>query len=203
MSAKDKVNLPTPSLAGLGLGFEETRGFEVKGAVKVTLKDESGERIVLEKNNIYTLDGGVLASMLFSGLSRAPNVLGVGTGASGSASSPDSPDARQRKLNTELTRKEFSSVVFRDSAGAISAVPTNVLDFTTVFESGEAVGGLNEMGIISAINVAAINAPTDTFPNRDTTSDLTSLDVLVNYLSFPVINKPSGATLAITWRLTF
>jgi len=202
MSVNDRIKPPSTVLSGLGFGFQEG-AIKVKGSVKAIMTDEQGDRIVLEKNNIYTLDGGVLASMLFSGLSRAPNVLAVGTGASGSSSSPDSPDARQRRLNTELVRKEFSSTVFRDSTGAISSVPTNVLDFTTVFESGEAVGALNEMGIVSAINVGAINAPADVFPDRDTTTDLTSLDVLVNYLPFPVINKPNGATLAITWRLTF
>jgi len=202
MSAKDRINQPNTMLSSLGFGFQESV-IQVKGAVSATLTENGETRNVLERNNIYTLDGGILAAMLFSGLTRAPNVLAVGTGASGSSSSPDSPDARQRKLNTELTRKEFASTVFRDSTGAISAVPTNVLDFTTVFESGEAVGALNEMGIVSAINVSAINAPADNFPDRDTSTDLTSLDVLVNYLPFPVINKPSGATLAITWRLTF
>jgi len=204
MGARDEINQPKTQLQGFGFGFNE-RAFNVHGHVTAILSEGSNERKVLDRKNIYTLDGGVLAAMLFSGISRAPTMLGVGIGASGSASSPDSPDANQRKLNSELERKIFASVVFRDSAGAISAVPTNVVDFTTVFEGNEAVGPLNEMGILATYDASeSVTTPlTDTFPNRDTTTDLNDYDILVNYLPFPVINKPSGSTLAITWRLTF
>ena len=157
---------------------------------------------MFEKDNIYTLDGGVLSAMMFSGISRSLDVLAVGKGARGGANNPDIPDARQRKLETEVTRKAFSSVVFRDSQGNVSAVPTNVVDFTTTFLGGEANDALNEMGLISLQGQAAA-ANTDNYPARDLTLDLNNFDVLVNYLTFPVINKPNGSVLAITWRLTF
>jgi hypothetical protein len=58
------------------------------------------------------------------------------------------------------------------------------------------------MGLISARD-GQLRPVLDVFPARDTTVDLNDFDVLVNYLTFPVINKPNGSVLAITWRLTF
>jgi hypothetical protein len=201
MSIQEKI--PQPSFSPtFGLAFNEST-IHVKGRVTITLKKEGREDVVFEKDNIYTLDGGVLASMMFSGINRSLNMLAVGTSANGSSSNPDIPDSRQRKLNAELFRKEFSSVVFRDENGNISAVPTNVVDFTTTFSGAEANGALNEMGLLSAVDVNQPANNTDNYPNRDTTLDLNNFDVLVNYLTFPVINKPNGSILAITWRLTF
>ena len=105
-----------------------------------------------------------------------------------------------------MFRKGFTSVVYRNTDGTLSNVPTNIVDFTTTFESADAVGSLTEMGLMSTKTGAGstdFDQLTDTFPNRDLTIDITTKDILVNYLTFPVINKPSGAILAITWRLTF
>ena len=136
-------------------------------------------------------------------------MLAVGTGASGSSASPDIADYRQRSLNTPLFRKSFTSRVYRKPDGDLSNVPTNIVDFTTTFESADAVGALTEMGLMC--NVSGVSGGAnefshiaDVFHFRDVeTTDITNSDILVNYLTFPVINKPSGAILAITWRLTF
>jgi hypothetical protein len=166
-------------------------------------------------NNVYTLDGSLLASILFSGLypTRKPiTMLAVGTGATGTSLVPSIADQRQRRLNTELARKEFASVVFRNpTTFAISAIPTNVVDFTTVYNEGEAVGALNEMGLVSPYDTDPLvttplldgSSNPVSFPDYDTTLDVSNYDILINYLTFPVINKPSNSVLAITWRLTF
>jgi hypothetical protein len=101
--------------------------------------------------------------------------------------------------------------VYRDALGAISTVPTRIVDFTTVFNEGEAVGALNEMGLLSpkSLNPATTTPILDgggdpvAFPEYDEELNLTNYDILINYLTFPVINKPSQSVLAITWRLTF
>jgi hypothetical protein len=127
----------------------------------------------------------------------------VGSGANGDASSPDIATDQQRRLNIEEERKQFSSVVYRSADGTVSSVPTNVIDFTTVFSENEANSGLNEMGLISPVDIN-VGTPNDQDPqNRDVARDLRNYDVLANYLTFPVINKPQGSVLAITWRLTF
>ena len=206
----DKIKSPKTTSLNYGFTFNENVGVRVKGDVKIEFINGEERELVLEKTNIYTLDGGVLAGMLFSGVSRPINMLAVGIGASGLSNSPDIADNRQRRLNSELERKTFSSVVYRDTQGQVSAVPTNVVDFTTVFENTEAVGALTEMGLLSTVDANPVNTnPLEdanglvVFPSRDTTLDLGNFDVLVNYLTFPVINKPSGSVLAITWRLTF
>jgi hypothetical protein len=92
-----------------------------------------------------------------------------------------------------------------DSTGATSSVPTHVVDYTVSFGNGEAVGALNEMGLISPLssNPLVLTPNPDTFPNYDETRDVRSFDILANYTTYPVINKPSISTLTITWRLTF
>jgi hypothetical protein len=208
-----KIPPPKTTALNFGLGFSEELGVKIKGDVFGVLQNEDGsEEVVLDQSNIYTLDGGVLASILFSknlgvGWTRGLDMLIVGTGASGSTASPDIADYRQRKINTPLYRKGFSSVVYRNSDGTLATVPTNIVDFTTTFESADAVGALTEMGLVATKtgvgNTSFGDQVNESFPTRTLTEDISAKDILVNYLTFPVINKPSGAILAITWRLTF
>lgn len=180
-----------------------------KGRVIFDLRDaETGEVIEYwEKDNIVTRDAGILAAIRFSesGTRNPLNMLAVGTGATGALLSPDAPQNTQRALNTEIERKPFSNVQYRDSDGNAVAIPTNIVDYTTVYSEGEAVGPLNEMGLMSTIsnNVAVrypiLNGPT----GYDATIDVTSSDIIANYLTFSVVSKPSSAVLGITWRITF
>jgi len=204
---QEKIRQPKTGF-NMGFGFKEDGGYKVKGEVFITL-----DGVETKINNVYTLDGSILGAMLFSGLTlRNPiSMLAVGTGATGTAQVPSIADERQRSLNTEISRKVFSSVVYRDALGAISTVPTRIIDFTTVFNEGEAVGALNEMGLLSpfdsdpATTTPILDGGGDpvAFPEYDEELDLTNYDILINYLTFPVINKPSQSVLAITWRLTF
>jgi hypothetical protein len=194
---------------GLHLPFSEgARGLQ--GEFFVEMRDaRTGELLHSDhRKNVITLDASILVALLTRNpTSRANGVymLAVGTGATGALLSPDAPDPRQRKLNGEIARKAFSSTTFRDGSGNAVAIPTNIVDFTCTFSESEAVGPLNEMGLISPIstNPLITNPNPNAFPTRDTTVDLSLYDILFNYLTFPVISKPSTATLAITWRITF
>ena len=208
--ARDFVNSPREAIGmGLGLGHQD-RLTEFAGEVFFEMRDAKTGEIIFEdhRKNIITLDAGILAAMLF----RSPpsrtlgaNMLAVGTGGIGAP--PAAPTAYQRSLNNELARKPWSSPpTFRNNAGAAVAIPTNIVDFTCTYTESEAVGALNEMGILATRDPN----PLTKYPNtnnppasRDTTIDVSLLDILVNYLTFPVINKPNTATLAITWRITF
>jgi hypothetical protein len=181
----------------------------LQGEFFVEMRDaRTGELLHSDhRKNVITLDASILVALLTRNpTSRANGVymLAVGTGATGALLSPDAPDARQRKLNGEIARKAFSSTTFRDGSGNAVAIPTNIVDFTCTFSESEAVGPLNEMGLISPIstNPLITNPNPNAFPTRDTTVDLSLYDILFNYLTFPVISKPSTATLAITWRIT-
>lgn len=198
---------------GLGIAYEEGPLYP-DGLFIFDMRDgATGEQILYwEKSNIITRDAGILAARLFKD-STEPNVgsnnglrmLAVGTGATGSLLSPDSPQATQRKLNTELARKAFSSTVFRNLDGVAVSIPTNIVDFTTTFSEAEAVGALNEMAVISPYSAnPAVTNPINNGPSGyDPTIDVSNLDLLANYLTFPTISKPSTAILSITWRLTF
>lgn len=197
---------------GMGLRHEDAVQVQqmAKGEIILEMRDARTGNLLHEfhRKNIITLDAGIMAARLFKDPeepAHGANMLAVGTGATGALLSPDAPDPKQRKLNAEIARKPFTETTFRDSLGNAVAYPTNIVDFTCVFGEAEAVGPLNEMGIVSTLsdNTAILNPNPDNFPNRDVTRDLTLYDVLINYLTFSVVTKPSTAILTITWRLTF
>ena len=103
-----KIPPPKTTAVNFGFGFEDKLGIKVRGDVFGVLQyDDGREEIVLDKSNVYTLDGGILAALLFSrnlgaGFARGIDMLAVGTGASGSSASPDIADFRQRKINDRI-----------------------------------------------------------------------------------------------------
>ena len=164
----------------------------------------------IERDNVQTYDGAILQAILLgSGATPTPpsargiTMMAVGTGATGPILSPDAPDRRQRRLNTELARKAVT-VVYRTSGGAVSPVKTNIVDFTATFGEGEAVGAWTEIALIRSISLnPAVTTPVPaTFPTYDTTIDLDVYDILFNYGTYGVISKPSPMTIAVTYRVT-
>lgn len=190
---------------------------KVSGEYIFHLEDATTGEVLahFHKKNLVTLDGGVLVMInLASGGTPVPpnqrgiTMLAVGTGATGPVLSPDAPDPRQRKLNAEIARKAFSTTVFRNSVGAAVGYPTNVCDFTVTFGVGEAVGPLNEMGLVRTIslNPAVLNPVPSVFPAYDATIDLSTYDILANYTTMGQgtgpIGKPNNSVLTLTWRLS-
>ena len=199
---------------GMGNRYAEAAMLTVRGHVFFEMRDARTGELQLERDqeNVVTLDAGLLVARLMKDPNEPAhglNMLGVGTGALGAILNPDAPGNEQRRLNNEIARKQFSETTFRDANGAAVAIPTNVVDFTTIYGQSEAVGPLNEMGLLSTIsdNTGTINNN----PNEagqggqpyDPTVDVTNYDELVNYLTFSVITKPATSILTITWRLTF
>ncbi len=165
--------------------------------------------------NVVTLDASILVARLMKS-PPTPNLsepdfgayaLAVGTGDGGwDPMNPPTATNTQRSLYNELGRKQFASTDFIDSEGSISAIPTKVIDVTTIFAESEAVGPIVEMGILGGdvdTNMSVTNPVLPANGIYDATVDLVGKDTLVNYLTFPVINKPATSTLSWTWRLTF
>lgn len=189
-----------------------------KGELVFEMVDaKTGEQLAsFVKKNVITKDAGILAARLFRN-SLEPNalqnnglmMLAIGTGATGNLLSPDAPQNTQRKLNNQLARRAFSSAQFRDEDGIAVNYPTHIVDFTTTFAEAVAVGPLNEMGLVSPFSSNPAlpnwidNGPGTGTPTYDPTIDVSSSDLLANYLTFGVISKPNTAILTITWRLTF
>lgn len=210
---RDRFNRPGETAnVGLALAQAALLGIneKAKGEVFIQMVDGGTGEVIHDSHhqNVITADASILAAMLFKDPTTRPlgaNMLAIGTGATGALLSPDAPDPDQRKLNAELSRKPWSSTTFRDASGNAVAIPTNIVDFTATFDEAEAVGPLNEMGIMATVSANPLiqNLNPNTYPVRDVTVDISGLDVLINYLTFSVISKPSTARLTITWRITF
>jgi len=199
---------------GMGHRYSEPSLLTVEGHVFFEMRDAQTNELQLQrdKKNAVTLDAGLLVARLMKDPQEPAhgiNMLGVGTGALGAVLNPDAPTNQQRRLNNEITRKPFSETTFRDANGAAVEIPTNVVDFTTIYGESEAVGPLNEMGLLSTIsNNTTIRNNNPNFAGQggqayDPAIDVTNYDMLVNYLTFSVISKPATSILTITWRLTF
>lgn len=183
-----------------------------KGEVFFELRDEETGELLETRHisNVVTQDLSILLARLAKDSiepSHGILALAVGTGDAGwDPMSPPAATNTQRSLYGEIARKTFTSTSFVDSGGSVVAYPTNIVDFTTTFTSSEAVGALVEMGLIggdASDDMGTTNPVTPANGPYDDTEDVTGKDALCNYLTFPVINKPSTATLTLTWRITF
>jgi len=190
--------------------------FGISGEIFWELIDSrTGETTKGHIKNIVTLDAGILVARLMKS-TATPNVsepkfgvyaLAVGTGDVGwNQMNPPPANVYQRSLYNEIARKTVASSSFIDSAGAISGVPSHVVDFNITFADNEAVGPLTEMGLLGGdinTNMSIRNPVMPPNGSYDPTADVTGKDTLCNYVTFPVLNKPPSSTLSWTWRLTF
>lgn len=184
----------------------------IRGDVFISMHDgKTGElQEYRELLNLVVLDASILIARLMKNNVEPPfgiYALAIGTGAPGwNPMSPPAATNTQRSLWSEIARKTFAVTQFINSGGLPVAIPTNVVDFTTTFAEAEAVGALDEMGLIGgnvSTNMSVRNPVLPPNGAYDPTVDLTQFDTLVNYLTFAVINKPATSILTIVWRLTF
>ena len=178
---------------GYRLRFEEkTRG--LSGEYWVTLRDAQTGRVLDERHdhNIIVNTASILIARLLKD-NKEPTAgisyLAVGTGAVGwNLQNPPQPSVTQITLNNEIARKAYTTadVTFVDpTTGNPVSYPTGVVDYTMTFAETEAVGPLVEMSLFGG----------------DAT-DTTDSGTMVNYRTFPVINKSASMTLTITFRIT-
>lgn len=187
-------------------------GYHIRGDVFFKMRDGRTGELQMERElrNLVVLDASILIARLMKDSAEPPHgifALAVGSGDSGwNPMSPPAPTNTQRSLYSEITRKTFSDTQFVDGSGVPVAYPTKVVDFTTTFTEAEAVGPLVEMGLIGgnvSTNMSIRNPVTPPNGTYNPTVDLTNYDTLVNFLTFPVVNKPATSTFEIVWRLSF
>ncbi len=189
---------------------DKTRGLRGDVFLKVRNARTGALEEEWEKRNLVVLDASILIARLVKDNQEPPQgafALAVGSGDIGwDVMNPPAATATQRSLYAEITRKTFASTQFINSGGSPVGFPTNIVDFQTIYTESEAVGPLVEMGILGGnidSNLSIKNPVTPPNGAYDDTVDLTQFETLINYLSFPVINKPATSTLEIVWRLTF
>lgn len=205
-----------PRFALQGRADDQYRG--VRGEVFWEMRcSQTGKVTKGHFKNVVTMDASILIARLMKGTgtpiahqsepSFGVFALAVGTGdLSWNLQNPPPATNTQRSLWNELARKAIQSTNFINQDGTIAGVPTNIVDFTTTFSESEAVGPIVEMGLLGgdlSTNMSIRNPVLPPNGLYDPTVDLVGLDTLVNYLTFPVVNKPATSTLAWTWRLTF
>lgn len=115
--------------------------------------------------------------------------LAVGTGSpSWSLQDPPAPTTSATTLTGELERNAIgvNDTNFIDpNTGDPVQTATNIVDYSVTFSESEAVGALVEMGLFGGDATAALNSGT-----------------MVNWRTFPVINKTNSMTLTIIFRIT-
>lgn len=204
-------NAKNAFVATLGGRYEDKAG-GIRGSVFMKLRNAKTGALELEweKRNIVVLDASILIARLIKDSEEPPEgafALAIGSGDVGwDPMSPPAATDTQRALHAEITRKTFASTSFIDSGGATVAYPTNIVDFQTIYSESEAVGPLVEMGILGGNISSNLNVKNPVTPPSgayDDTVDLTQFETMLNYLTFPVINKPATSTLEIIWRLSF
>lgn len=186
---------------GMGLNYKENT-HKMKGEFFLTLNHNDGRVEKHHVENIIVDSASLLIARLLAdaqttidptGPNHGLRVLAVGTGDPGwDPLNPPPATSAQELLESELSRKRFSSVNFvrTDGSGLPANEITNILDFQCVLSESEAVGPIMELALFGG-GTGSENI--DTTPNTGT---------MLNYRTLAVINKPNTATLSIIFRLT-
>ena len=168
----------------------EERTHQLKG--ELFLKAYIGEELVYDyhKSNIIVNTASILIARLLkdnkepiSGISYL--AIGSGNG-SWDLFDPPAPTTSQSRLENEFFRKaiDFKTFVHPDT-GEPTTSKTNIVDYSATFSEAEAVGPIVEMGLFGGDATAELNSGT-----------------MVNWRTFPVINKTSTMTVTVIFRIT-
>lgn len=159
---------------------------------KLFLKAYEGGRLVHEytSHNIIVNTASILIARLLKDNEEPTNgisYLAVGSGSGAwDPFDPPAPTTSQTRLEYESYRKAIDMATFvHPETGEPTSVYTNIVDYSVTFGEAEAVGPIVEMGLFGG----------------DATSELNS-GTMVNWRTFPVINKTSTMTLSVIFRIT-
>jgi hypothetical protein len=181
------------SLMGFQIKHEDcTRGYH--GHISMKVFNNDGALIhSYESPNVIVNSASVLMARLLKDPSEPSTggithlAVGVG-GSEWDTQNPPVPTTSQTSLVNELFRKPVSRSVFinpEDGSEAGEGVYTNVVDYTFHFKESEAAGALVEMGLFGGD--ASLARGTGT---------------MVNYRTFPVLNKSTSMAFVIIVRIT-
>lgn len=174
---------------GLVLSHEEkTTG--MKGQIFIEAF-ERGEKVYsFASPNVIVNTASILVARLLKD-SKEPVAgiayLAVGTGEPGwNLQDPPAPTTSQTVLRAEVYRKPATETKFiNPEDGSESNLPTNIVDYVFSFTESQAVGPLVELGLFGG----------DANSGSNTGS-------MVNYRTFPVLNKTNSMAFTIIVRIT-
>jgi hypothetical protein len=140
--------------------------------------------------NIIVNTASILISRLLKD-SKEPNAgisyLGIGRGNGGwDPFDPPAPTTSQTRLENEYFRKAIDLATFvHPETGEPTTVFTNIVDYSVTFGEGDAVGPIIEMGLFGGDGTLELNSGT-----------------MINWRTFPVINKTNTMSLTVIFRIT-
>jgi hypothetical protein len=142
------------------------------------------------KSNIIVNTASILIARLLKDNSEPNNgisFLAIGSGnGEWDPFDPPAPTTSQTRLENEYYRKAIDLAAYvHPETGEPTTVYTNIVDYSVTFGEGEAVGPIMEMGLFGG----------------DATSEIGS-GTMVNWRTFPVINKTSTMTVTVIFRIT-
>lgn len=156
---------------------------------QIFIKDSEGN-LLWESPNVIVNTASILVARLLKD-SKEPShgifCLAVGTGLpTWDLQDPPAPTTSQVQLENELYRKATTTSVFIDpTTGEATQEFTNIVDYSFNFSESEAVGTLVELGLFGGDATDALNTGT-----------------MVNYRTFPVLNKTNSMAFVIIVRIT-
>lgn len=178
----------TLRLAGVIREHEETPS--LKG--KLFLKAYEGGELVYEYEspNVIVNTASVLIARLLKDSSEPTagiSYLAVGSGnSSWDLFDPPAPTTSQTRLENEFYRKAVDYKTFvHPETGEPTTSQTNIVDYSTSFSEAQAVGPIVEMSLFGGDATAELNTGT-----------------MVNWRTFPVVNKTASMTLTVIFRIT-
>ncbi len=170
---------------------EETR--QMKGyLLKLEAFDKSGNLVYSHEGPNVVVDTASNLLALLLKESGQPGIQGIkylalGQGAPGwNVMAPPSPTPDRPSLYREFARVPLTYSQFvNPSNGQPSETPTNVVDYVFAVSEGQAVGPIVECGM---------------FGGPDATSTL-GTGIMVNYRTFPVLNKTEDMNFYLVFRI--
>lgn len=159
---------------------------------RLTLVAKIDDKVVYEhiQDNIIVNTASILIARLLKDNSEPDagiSYLAVGSGNdSWDPFDPPAPTTSQTLLEDEFYRKTISKATFVDpQTGEPTTIPTNIVDYATSFSEAEAVGPIMELALFGGEATSTIDTGT-----------------MLNWRTFPVLNKTNAMTLTIIFRIT-
>lgn len=140
--------------------------------------------------NIIVNTASILIARLLKDNSEPSNgisYLAIGSGnGEWNLFDPPAPTTSQPQLEYEFYRKAIDMSTFvHPETGEPTNAYTNIVDYAVTFGEGEAVGPIVEMGLFGGDATAELNSGT-----------------MINWRTFPVINKTSTMSVTVIFRIT-
>lgn len=156
----------------------------------IFIKDFYTGSLIWEKKNIIVSTASILVARLLKDSKEPSNgitYLSLGTGAIGwNLQDPPAPTTSQVRLEAELFRKSAAYTSFiNPTDGTTSVTATNIVDYAFNYLEGDATGALVELGLFGGDATDSLNTGT-----------------MINYRTFPVINKTNSMAFTIIVRIT-